>query len=383
MTDYYQASPLVARDNGVLCGRQVIISNSVTSIGTNAFSGNELSAVSIPNSVTAIGDSAFSSNQLTSVSIPSSVSSIGISAFAANQLTTVTIPNGVSIIEQGAFMRNYLTSVTLPDNLISIEEAALSFNKLTSVAIPNSVTSIDYLAFSPQSQWGSDIWNDAPGVPYIFGNDPVEVQAAYDGLWYAQLYTQDPSNPNNLQDAVADEEYWNWDANNNGINDSWGGHLINPAQLTMSYINQENSSVSTSRHFVGAQGETYFTNYYVTQGPNIEWLERIVDWTTDYTPETYLAINDAFASYYRLGDEVTITPPPIGGYNTPPTQTFVLGAATNEFSYVYAAQSSSASGGELAETGMSIVHVTGFALVAIAIGIASWLMAKRQRGIKI
>ena len=55
------------------------------------------------------------------------------------------------------------------------------------------------------------------------------------------------------------------------------------------------------------------------------------------------AIDDALAAYYRIGDSVTITPPAINGYDTPPTQTLVLGAADNQYSYVYAAQSSDAS----------------------------------------
>ncbi|MHC6204539.1 leucine-rich repeat protein [Breznakiellaceae bacterium SP9] len=39
--------------------------NTITSIGENAFSGNQLTGVVIPNSVTSIGYSAFSNNQLT------------------------------------------------------------------------------------------------------------------------------------------------------------------------------------------------------------------------------------------------------------------------------------------------------------------------------
>ena len=60
-----------------------VIPNSVTTIGTSAFSGcSGLTSVTIPNSVTSIGGYAFSNcDGLTSVSIPNSVMSIGDYAF--------------------------------------------------------------------------------------------------------------------------------------------------------------------------------------------------------------------------------------------------------------------------------------------------------------
>jgi hypothetical protein len=120
----------------------------ITSIGLGAFSGNQLTSVTIPNSVTSIGGWAFSYNQLTSVTIPNSVTSIGDWAFSGNQLTSVTIPNSVTSIGWGAFSSNQLTSVTIPNSVTSIGYEAFSGNQLTSVTIPNSVTSIKKSAFS-------------------------------------------------------------------------------------------------------------------------------------------------------------------------------------------------------------------------------------------
>jgi hypothetical protein len=64
-------------------GHDVLIPNSVTSIGDLAFSFcKSLKSVTIPDSVTSIGDRAFlRCSSLTSVTIPNSVTSIGKEAF--------------------------------------------------------------------------------------------------------------------------------------------------------------------------------------------------------------------------------------------------------------------------------------------------------------
>jgi hypothetical protein len=62
---------------------------SVTSIGPEAFSDQQLTSVTIPDSVISISSYAFSNNQLTSVTIPDSVTNIGFSAFIDNYLTNV------------------------------------------------------------------------------------------------------------------------------------------------------------------------------------------------------------------------------------------------------------------------------------------------------
>ncbi len=84
----------------------VVIPNSVTSIGNSAFSGcSSLTSVTIPNSVTSIGDYAFSGcSGLTSVTIPNSVTSIGDGAFCyCSSLTSVTLGTSVKVIEEYAF----------------------------------------------------------------------------------------------------------------------------------------------------------------------------------------------------------------------------------------------------------------------------------------
>ena len=151
----YYGNPLTYAHHLFLNGEEVkdlVIPNSVTSIGSGAFSGcSGLTSVTIPNSVTSIGAQAFREcSGLTSVTIPNSVTSIGAEAFReCSGLTSVTIPNSVTSIEGGAFREcSGLTSVTIPNSVTRIGGYAFyGCSGLTSVTIPNSVTRIGGYAF--------------------------------------------------------------------------------------------------------------------------------------------------------------------------------------------------------------------------------------------
>ena len=143
---------------------KITIPNSVTSIGEYAFSGcSGLTSITIPNSVTSIGEYAFKyCSSLTSVTIPNNVTSIGRSAFyGCSGLTSVTIPNSVTSIGSYAFYDcSGLTSVTIPNSVTSIGSYAFEeCSGLTSVTIPNSVTSIGMYAFEGCSGLTSVLWN--------------------------------------------------------------------------------------------------------------------------------------------------------------------------------------------------------------------------------
>ena len=173
-----------------------IIPDSVTSIGTQAFRGNEsLKNIIIPNSVTSIGTYAFAlCTSLKSITIPSSVVAIDGNPFCGchadvfneskaflyeeNVLfnkdkttlisyrakeTNYTIPTSVTRIGKNAFGRcETLKSITIPNSVTTIGRYALvNCTSLTSIIIPESVTSIEMGAFygcdSLPSQVKSDI----------------------------------------------------------------------------------------------------------------------------------------------------------------------------------------------------------------------------------
>lgn len=103
-------------------------SDTVTAIGSGAFSGNtSIKSVSMPSSVTQIGQEAFADcTSLNSVSLPSSLELIGIGAFyGCSSLTSVSVPDGTKTISDEAFAQcTSLQTVTIPSSVTSISDDA-------------------------------------------------------------------------------------------------------------------------------------------------------------------------------------------------------------------------------------------------------------------
>ena len=157
---------------------------TVTTIGTDAFLGLNITSVTIPASVTEIGSNAFAGcTNLTSVHYAGDWSNLTIQSGnpavqdAANEqlfdfefilnntavvvisykgtAADVTIPSRykgkpVTVIDPVAFYNNSaVTSVTIPDSVTAIPDYAFGFcSQLTNISIPNSVTFIGFSAFN-------------------------------------------------------------------------------------------------------------------------------------------------------------------------------------------------------------------------------------------
>ena len=117
-----------------------------------SFRNQKQTSYFIPNSVTSIGDGAFSfCRTLAEVVIPNSVTNIGDRAFSfCSSLAEVVIPNSVTSIGDYAFFGcSSLAEVVISNSVTSIGEYAFSgCSPLAEVVIPNSVTSIGDCAFS-------------------------------------------------------------------------------------------------------------------------------------------------------------------------------------------------------------------------------------------
>ena len=156
---------------------------TVTTIGTDAFLGLNITSVTIPANVTEIGSNAFADcTNLTSVNYAGDWSNLTIQsgnpavqdaanaqlfdfAFTPDNTAVivirykgtaadVTIPSRykgkpVTMIDHAAFYNSAVTSVTIPDSVTSIPDSAFGFcSQLTNISIPNSVTYIGFSAFN-------------------------------------------------------------------------------------------------------------------------------------------------------------------------------------------------------------------------------------------
>lgn len=126
----------------------------VTEISENAFQGVEgeegLEEIVIPDTVTSIGESAFKSSTITSIEIPASVTTMGSHVFMfCDKLESIKLNNSPECI--GDFMFAYcssLKSISIPDSVKTINDFAFfTCSSLESVKCGKSLTTIKYRAF--------------------------------------------------------------------------------------------------------------------------------------------------------------------------------------------------------------------------------------------
>ena len=157
----------------------VIIPDTVTEIGPDAFCNSGIQSIVIPDTVTCIGGSAFyNCNGLTEIKLPSSLTELGNNAFGSCLgITEITIPKGLTTAhsayysETGPFsycenlktviFESGITKIpdnlfrrcsgkietVLPDTVTEIGSDAFSDSGIQSIVIPDTVTCIDGAAF--------------------------------------------------------------------------------------------------------------------------------------------------------------------------------------------------------------------------------------------
>ena len=128
-----------------------------------------------------------------------------------------------------------------------------------------------------------------------------------------QAYTEDPSNPAGYENQVAKlsgefKEYAEQYLPEGSVN--FGGILINPAQLTVKYVDENGKELKPSVYKVSDK----YPDYLASSNP-----------TADISPD----------SYYFAGNEKNLTAPEMEGYITPEPQDITLKPGLNIVEFVY------------------------------------------------
>lgn len=127
----------------------LVIPNSVTKIGREAFYESGLTQITLPESLTTIEAMAFSGSGLTQITLPESLTTIEASAFYKTKLETITIPKNVTKIPTDCFYQcENLTRAMFPNTLTTIDARAFrGCSNLTNIDIPTSLETIGVGAF--------------------------------------------------------------------------------------------------------------------------------------------------------------------------------------------------------------------------------------------
>ena len=130
---------------------EVYMGPGVTSIGNGAFyECSALTTVRLSDTLTELGSKAFSSSGITEIAIPGSITHLPERVFQdCKQLSTVILPNTLTSIPIRAFFGcKSLTDIALPESLTSIGERAFSgCIALPSIQLPASLTFLGKHAF--------------------------------------------------------------------------------------------------------------------------------------------------------------------------------------------------------------------------------------------
>lgn len=149
---------------------EVILPDSITTIGINAFQYCSLSKITLSNNLTEMGDYAFADcKNLVSVDIPASLKEIPFFAFTdCSALSSVTLHEGLEVIGANAFwVCRSLSSVSIPTTVTEIGGGAFANSGLTSAVIPGNVVTLGAGAFSYCENL--TYVKIAPGLKYLGG----------------------------------------------------------------------------------------------------------------------------------------------------------------------------------------------------------------------
>ena len=128
--------------------KKIVISSGITEIGGKAFSGWNITSVSIPDGVVKINWYAFQNcRNLKEITIPKTVKEAGY-LFDNSAVEKVTFASGMKVIPDDICSRAYnLKTVVMPNSVTEIGGSAFSNSGISSIKLHEGITKINWYAF--------------------------------------------------------------------------------------------------------------------------------------------------------------------------------------------------------------------------------------------
>ncbi|HBA63568.1 MAG TPA: hypothetical protein DCZ20_06910 [Lachnospiraceae bacterium] len=180
----------------------VILPDTVTSLGGGAFGSNpKLERISLSKGLTEIPAGAFGCSdaknwmeKLTAIELPEGITSIGNNAFAGNNFSKIVMPSTLKTIGSFAFStKNYLTTpctVVLNDGLETIGADAFRNKIISEIDLPETVTKINKNTFRKEY---SDSTQAVVTKVYVSLQSQYEDKKNFPDSDFHQIYLRDAS----------------------------------------------------------------------------------------------------------------------------------------------------------------------------------------------
>lgn len=366
----------------------VVLPDSLTSMLQAVFEGNQIQEVVIGSGLTVLRSNVFYNNNISNIvfSDNSSLTQIDPNAFTGNNLTSVTLPDSMLVVNSGSFTNNPIATFVTGNNLTRIWPAFIDPTTLKTVQIGDTdYTGPANLGFSTGEFSGAQLETLILGnsvselrgasfggvalkhlvvptsVTYlgdgafqgslleeviITGDNTVIAGAPFAGVAeatgeYLRILTANPANPQNYTDSA---------------DNSYGYYIINPASVTVKYVDSQGNPVSSELYQTGAT----LSDYTVAANP-----------TADYS------------LYYRSGDTLSFTAPDVSGYQTPSAQDITLDPGANTVTFVYYTPEEIAAMNQPEAPNTGLKHSVSPLLYGLAgivgLGLVAMLVAKRPK----
>ncbi len=172
---------------------EIVIPDTCTAIGKDAFFQADMKSVVIGASVEEIGDSAFwECNDFETIIFPGSVKKIGKNAFyKCEKLKEITFSEGLLEIGDGAFGATSCETITFPESLVTFGENIFTpCSAMTGVYIPASMENIPMGALGLAFNFGTKIyvkegsWADLNFKEFIPADPYGQADAYYEKTYY-------------------------------------------------------------------------------------------------------------------------------------------------------------------------------------------------------